>query len=386
MDGQPGWTLRRGSPSELDSPDGSPASHGVSLAGMQNPFSGPDDGTGIELLCDLYPAETGTHYLAASGTGPTQVFIDDELVYEQTSNTADAMGFLFGAMDEIIVRHAFKKHRAYRLRVRASATTFEPGLEILCGRSGVRVGMVLQSVRERDLTAEAVALAKEADVCIVVAGHDAQWETEGQDQVSFALPADGSQDRRIEAVSAANPCTIVVNMTGTPVAMPWQDSVASILQAWFPGQEAGNAIADVLTGAVNPEGHLPVTFPHRIEDTPAFGNFPGELVADGSHRHLRVEYQEGVLVGYKHYQRGKQTAASFAFGNGLSYATFVYGQPVVTKTAVSGKKQDLCVAVDVTNTGAYPGRALVQIYCGLARGPARCRWIRAAPCELPCRW
>lgn len=314
----------------------------------------------LDIVGDFSPAETGSHYIACSGLGPTQIFVDDQVIFEQAGNCGDPMGLLFLAASEKEIRHTFLAGKTYRLRIR-TAPPVGIGLDILEGRSGARLGMVLESVRDQDLKSEAAALAAEADVAIVFTGHTPQWETEGRDQDSFNLPRSGTQDAVVSAVAAANPNTIVVNSTGVPVAMPWLNDVRAVVQAWFPGQECGNSIADVLTGAVNPEGRLPVSFPRRIEDTPAYGNFLGAH-KDGQ---LKVTYAEDVFVGYRHYDRMSREALNFPFGHGLSYTTFGY-EPM-TVLPVKGSLDVFSVALGVSNTGAASGAIVAQIYAGHKR-------------------
>jgi len=140
--------------------------------------------------------------------------------------------------------------------------------------------------------------------------------------------------------------------TGSPFAMPWIDKVAGVLEAWFPGQECGNAIADVLFGDTNPSGKLPQTFPVRVEDNPAYLNFPGE--------NGKVYYGEGLFVGYRYYDK-KKIAPLFPFGFGLSYTTFSYG-PLSLSTQKLGPDETLQVSVDITNTGQRAGKEVVQLY------------------------
>ena len=209
------------------------------------------------------------------------------------------------------------------------------GLEIRCER-----------VPDDDRIERAVAAASDADMCIVVVGTNADTETEGRDRRSMELP--GEQDELIARVAAANPRTVAVLNTGSPVTMPWVADVAAIVQMWFPGMEAGNALVDVLTDAFHPQGRLPTTFPKRIEDTPAFTNYPGE--------HGQVRYGEGIFVGYRWYDaRGIEPL--FPFGHGLSYTTFEYGE---VTTSVAGDA--VTVEVDVTNTGDSDGTEIVQLY------------------------
>ena len=197
-----------------------------------------------------------------------------------------------------------------------------------------------------DPIAAAVAVAAAADVAIIVAGLNDEWESEGFDRVSMDLP--GDQNEMIARVAAANPNTIVVLNVGSPVHMPWIGSVAGVVQAWYLGQEQGNAIADVLFGAVNPSGKLPTTFPVRYKDNPAYINYPGE--------NGKVHYGEGIFVGYRYYDK-KDVAPLFPFGHGLSYTSFEYAN-----LQIAPNGDDFDVTVDVTNTGSVAGGEIVQLY------------------------
>ena len=167
------------------------------------------------------------------------------------------------------------------------------------------------------------------------------------------LPKNGSQDRLVEAVLQANPRTVIVNQSGSPVGMPWADRAPAILQAWYQGQEAGNALADVLFGKDNPCGKLPTTFPKQLEDNPAFGNWPGE--------NLNVRYEEGVFVGYRHYEKNG-IAPLFPFGHGLSYTSFAYSDAQIDGSVLKGERDVLTVSLDVRNTGTVAGAEVVQVY------------------------
>ncbi|KAI8675710.1 Beta-glucosidase [Fusarium keratoplasticum] len=349
LDGQPGFTRQL---SEFRGPlvstiHGFPASVYSPLGSQESLWKD------LDLIGYFTPKETGTHYLACSGVGPTQVFIDDRLVLDQPMNYSDPMGAFFGVANESEIRVHLEANKKYRLCIHSSPPV-DVGLEILEGRTGVRMGFSLESEHDADLVTEAAQVAAEADIAIVFTGHDPQWESEGRDQEGFHLPR--NQDAMVAAVAAANHRTIVVNSTGVPVAMPWVDKVAAVLQAWFPGQECGNAIADVLTGAVNPEGRLPVSFPRKIQDAPAHGNFPGTYV----NGRLEVDYAEGVFVGYRHYDRVGHDKLNFAFGHGLSYTDFAYGNLKVSQEADNA----FAVAVDVSNSGSLEGATVAQIYVG----------------------
>jgi beta-glucosidase len=203
--------------------------------------------------------------------------------------------------------------------------------------------------------AEAVAAARSAELAIVCVGRNGEWDTEGSDLLEIKLP--GRQDELVSAVAAANPNTVVVLQTGGPVEMPWIGEVAAVLQAWYPGQEAGNSIADVLTGASEPGGRLPQTFPKRWSDNPA--NSQDREVYPGLEG--RVRYAEGVFIGYRHYDRFG-IAPLFPFGFGLSYTKIALGDFSVDTTLEA--KGEILVSMSATNTGGRAGSEVVQLYVG----------------------
>jgi beta-glucosidase len=204
---------------------------------------------------------------------------------------------------------------------------------------------------EDDRQARAVAAAQAADLALVFAGWPVGYESEGFDRPGISLT--GRQDELIRAVAAANPRTVVVLNCGSPVAMPWVDDVAAIVEAYYPGQENGNAVANLLLGDVNPSGKLTVTFPKRIEDTPAYTNFgPGR----------EVYYGEGVFVGYRHYDQ-RQVEPLFPFGHGLSYTTFDYRDLAVSlQPGPAGETPAAHVLLTVVNEGDRAGAEIVQVY------------------------
>jgi beta-glucosidase len=163
------------------------------------------------------------------------------------------------------------------------------------------------------------------------------------------LPA--GQDELIQAVEKANPHTIVVLNTGDPVTMTkWIDTTPALVEMWYGGQEAGHALAAVLFGEVNPSGKLPVTFPKRFEDSPAFGHYPGE--------NLHVDYAEGIYVGYRYFDT-KKVEPQFPFGFGLSYTTFTYTGLTVQPAKGNSAAE---VRLQVKNTGTCAGAEIVQLY------------------------
>lgn len=204
---------------------------------------------------------------------------------------------------------------------------------------------------------QAVEAAREADVAVVVVGTSKEVESEGFDRTSLKLP--GRQDELVSRVAAVNPRTVVVVNAGSPVEMPWRDEVAAILLTWFPGQEGGHALADVLTGAAEPGGRLPTTWPAELADCPVTNVTPEEGV---------LRYDEGRFVGYRAWDR-HETAPAFPFGHGLGYTTWSYDE-----IAVDG----LEVTVTLTNTGPRPGREVVQVYLAPDEpGDRPARWLAA---------
>ncbi|KAL6353964.1 hypothetical protein LRP88_12959 [Fusarium phalaenopsidis] len=201
--------------------------------------------------------------------------------------------------------------------------------------------------------AQAVELARQVDVPIVIAGLNADYESEAVDRKDLRLPP--GVDELIERVAKVNPRTIIVNQSGCPVTMPWLKCVPTLIHAWFGGQETGNGIADVLFGRYNPSGRLSVTFPRRLEDTPAFLSYGKGL--------REMYYGEGVFIGYRYYEK-LQSHPLFYFGYGLSYTTFEYSNLQVPARVDLGNQGDgaFVVSVDVTNTGDRDGHEVVQVY------------------------
>jgi beta-glucosidase len=211
-----------------------------------------------------------------------------------------------------------------------------------------------------DLIDKAVAAARAADVAIVIGGliHERPFDCEGADRSDLRLP--WGQDELIRRVAAANPHTIVVIVSGSPVGMgDWLDRAPAVVQAWYGGTEGGNSLADVLFGEVNPSGKLPCTYPRRIEDTPAHAmdEYPGKNGV--------VHYAEGLLVGYRWYDT-KRIEPLFPFGYGLSYTKFEYsGLTLVSGTAPNGPI--VTVEFQVANTGDRAGAEVAQLYVHQAK-------------------
>ena len=225
--------------------------------------------------------------------------------------------------------------------------------------NGVTTGQNLQDSRSAEqLIADAVKAAKEADVVVFIGGLNKadHQDAEGTDRESFNLPY--NQDKVIEALAAANPNTVVVNITGNAYAMPWKDKVAAIVQDWYIGSEAGNVLADVLFGDVNPSGKLPITFASSLTDYAAHASndpemFPG---VNGD-----VTYKEGLDVGYRYTDKLKPSRINYPFGYGMSYTDFSLGKATLS-SATLPESGEVTVTVPVTNTGDREGKEVVQVY------------------------
>jgi len=234
--------------------------------------------------------------------------------------------------------------------------------------NGVTSGQDLSESRSAaELIAEASAKAAEADYVIFIGGLNKSTgqDCEDSDRESLSLPY--GQDAVIEALAKANPNLVVVNVSGNAVAMPWVKNVPAIVQAWFLGSEAGNSIADVLFGKINPSGKLPMTFPVKLEDVGAhaMGEYPG-VKRDGEDI-WDEKYNEGILVGYRWHDT-KKVKPLFPFGHGLSYTTFSYGKPVASSKELTADGS-LTITVPVTNTGDREGQEIVQLYLTDVKAP-----------------
>ena len=222
--------------------------------------------------------------------------------------------------------------------------------------NGVVTGQDLSEGRSgAQLLADAIAAARKVDAVVFIGGLNKgdHQDSEGADRLQLGLPY--GQDAVIGALAEANPNLAVAIVSGNAVAMPWIDRVPAVLEAWYSGSEAGNALADVLFGAVNPSGKLPFTFPVRLEDCSAHS--AGEYPGDG-----QVVYRDGIFVGYRWIEK-ERIEPLFAFGHGLSYTTFDIANVQADRTSLATTGR-LRVSADVTNTGGRAGAEVVQLYIG----------------------
>lgn len=225
--------------------------------------------------------------------------------------------------------------------------------------NGVTTGQNLKEERSsQQLTADAVKAAKDADMVIFIGGLNKSdhQDAEGVDRTDFCLPY--NQDDLILALAKANPNLVVVGLTGNAYSMPWRDNVPAIVQGWYIGSEAGNAIADVLFGKVNPSGKLPFTFAKSLQDYAPHATADAEMYPgkDGD-----VYYKEGLNIGYRYTDRKKPARVNYAFGHGLSYTDFNIGKPSLSNSSYDGR-ETITVTVPVKNIGDREGAEVVQLY------------------------
>ncbi|MGH8328654.1 MAG: glycoside hydrolase family 3 C-terminal domain-containing protein, partial [Steroidobacteraceae bacterium] len=276
----------------------------------------------------LMPPASGLYGFSLTGAGTAELFLDGHQV--AAIQQADFPRTVIGTA-------RLEKGRKVAVRIEYDTAAAVLG-------AGLRVGWQPPDGR----LAQAVAAARQADVAIVFAGEQLG---EGYDKIRLGLP--GDENRLIAAVAAANPRTVVVLNTSTPVAMPWIGAVAAVIEAWYPGAADGTSIAALLYGDVNPSGRLPVTFPRTAEQGPAthWWEYPGN-----GHG---VVFDEGVRVGYRWYD-AEHVEPLFPFGYGLSYTRFEIG-----RLQIRGGGAHRTVSVSVRNTGRRAGAEVVQLYVGL---------------------
>ncbi len=301
-------------------------------------WSGVNEVAGIAEIEASYvfrAPEEGTYRLGFGGAGEAVMTVDGRAVFEGTVDPTlknNLSALVAPADTDHVVPLAAGQEVTVEVRLRPR----DGGLALLV------LGVEAPRRSDDDELARAAALAADADVAIVVVGTTEQIESEGFDRTSIALP--GRQDDLVAAVTAANPRTVVVVNSGGPVAMPWLDEVAAAVLTWFPGQEGGHALADVLTGAAEPGGRMPTTWTYRDAD----GTAPSPVPEDG-----RLVYREGLHIGHRAWLRASERAPALPFGSGLGYTTWRYD-------AVEPDGE--LARVRLTNTGARDGAEVVQVY------------------------
>ncbi|MFG1806271.1 beta-glucosidase [Streptomyces sp. NPDC049040] len=306
-----------------------------------------DDLHTVELHGIFTPATGGEHRFGTRGTGGFTLTVAGRTLYDgpQYDQDPDPFEAFFGKPTQ-----RGTVHLAAGEPVPVSLLHLPPkDVELPIRAVGFSL---LHGEPERDdeeLLAEAVAAARAADTAVVVVGTTERVESEGFDRRDLRLP--GRQDELVARVAAANPRTVVVVNSGAPVELPWREQVAAVLVCWFPGQEGGAALADVLLGAVEPGGRLPTTWPVALADAPVTEVAPREGV---------LPYDEGVRIGYRAWQRPGTPAPAYPFGHGLGYTTWAYEELIALPG--SGPEELASVTVRVRNAGPRAGREVVQLY------------------------
>ncbi|KAH8694556.1 glycoside hydrolase superfamily [Ilyonectria robusta] len=332
----------------------------------------------------LTPDKSGEWEFGLSVHGTAELFINGELVVSNIENQRLGNSFVGCGTVEETGSITLEAGKDYRILVQwgcSKTSKLKVSGMVDFGQGGLR----FSGCPKLDAAAaiqEAVQVAKSVDQVVLCVGTSGEWECEGQDRTTMVLPP--GTDELVEAVIAANPNTAVVIQSGTPVAMPWVDRANTVLQAWFGGNEGGNGIADVLFGAINPAGKLPITMPRRLADNPSALSFRSE--------NGRVLYSEDVYVGYRWFDTLDITPL-FAFGHGLSYTSFELSGLEVTQDQANGHTnghtnghnghtnglvnghsadesdalivhdvEQLTVHVQVANTGSLAGAEVVQVY------------------------
>ncbi|QOC27242.1 glycoside hydrolase family 3 C-terminal domain-containing protein [Microbacterium hominis] len=298
------------------------------------------------------PAETGAIELGFAGANPGRLFVDGELVLDDSPVIEGTdLGAAFLNPPSLTTTVAVTAGAPRDIRVEF---TCDPQ-GALAGALSATVGIAPTPTPDAELVARAVAAAASADVAVVVVGTTSRVESEGYDRESLDLP--GAQDALVRAVAATGTPTIVVVNAGSPVALPWAQEVSAVVQGYFGGQEFGHAIADVLTGAREPGGRLPTTWPATLADVPVVDVTPQDGV---------LRYREGIHIGYRAWLK-EAAAPAFPFGHGLGYTTWSWDD---------AQRDGDAVAVTLTNTGARTGKQVVQVYAERA----------ASAVERPERW
>lgn len=301
----------------------------------------------VEFHTIFTPEETGTIRLGFSAVGHGRIFVDDVLRHEENIVPVGTdLGAAFLAPPSASVEVPTTAGVPLDVRVELD-TSDRTGP--LSNALSITIGIEPDDSDHDSLIKEAAEAARDADIAVVVVGTNSRVESEGYDRTSLELP--GLQDRLVHAVAAANPRTVVIVNSGSPVLLPWRNEVAATLIGYFGGQEFGHALTDILTGTTEPGGRLPTTWPASQEDVPVINVTPD---ADG-----KLTYDEGIHIGYRAWLKAG-TAPAYEFGYGLGYTDWTLDTADARTTAAPGAV--LPLSVTLTNTGTRPGKNVVQVY------------------------
>ena len=325
---------------ELDDSSATPAQSGTTgvfrIMWVADPLNRRESvyGFGARLSTQFTPDIDGEWLFSIESVAPTRIILDGAVLLDNADVPSGGSFFGMGK-PETVVSVQLVAGQTYSFVVELRHTPTNVGL------SGLNIGAM--APLHGDPMKEAIDIAATSDVSIVVVGTNDDWESEGWDRDTISLP--GDQDLLVVEVAKVSKRTIVIVNAGSPVSMPWLNDVDAVIYTWFPGQEFGDALVDVLIGDVEPSGRLPVTLPRRLEDTPAFEHHPG--------RNGVAKYLEGRLIGYRWYDTiGREPL--FPFGFGLGYATVNIDSADALGTHAVG--------VTVSNESMRDGVQVVQVY------------------------
>lgn len=310
----------------------------------------------VQVATEFHATQSGSYGFGVAGVGAFRLVVDgvEHFDEEIAHPGGDPAAALFDPPERLVHLDLDAGQRV-TIEVTHTASRAFPAVAL-------SVGVERPSRTDEDELAYAVNLARDSDVAVVVVGTTERVESEGFDRTTLSLP--GRQDELVRAVAAVNRRTVVVVNSGGPVLMPWRDEVAAVLVTWFPGQEFGHALAEVLLGKAEPGGRLPTTWPAREADVPVLSTTPsgGQL-----------SYREGLHVGYRAWAKDG-AAPAYPFGYGLGYTSWEIGSAEAPDTLTAGS--ELTVWVRVRNTGERAGRHVVQAYLSRADSTV----------ERPARW
>lgn len=310
--------------------------------------------TAIEIRARLRVDMTGDWEVGVGTLGRACLELDGEQLLDETITFegTDPVGAILYPPQRSVTRR-FTEGQQIDVRITVDTPPAIPGLGVILG---LTFGITRPQRSPDEEFAAAIESARTADVAVVVVGTTEQIESEGFDRTDLRLP--GRQDELVAAVAAVNPRTVVVVNSGAPVEMPWREDVAAVLLCWFPGQEFGAALADVLTGVVEPGGRLPTTWPKTLGDVPIRNTTPDDAGV--------LPYSEGIHIGYRAWLKAG-VAPAYPFGHGLGYTTWE-----LSELTVSGRS----CSVTVANTGERAGKQVIQAYLSRERSAV----------DRPVRW
>ncbi|OQD66026.1 hypothetical protein PENPOL_c005G05507 [Penicillium polonicum] len=306
------------------------------------------------LIGDFMPDTSGLWDFGLSVFGTANLYIDDELVIDNTTCQTRGTAFFGKGTVEVLGSKELLAGTTYKIRIEfgsANTTTMKTVGMVNFGGGAASLGACLR-MNGDEMIENAVEAATEADYTILCTGLNKDWESEGFDRTHMDLPP-GVDQLISKVLKAAADKTVIINQSGTPVTMPWADQARCIVQGWYGGNETGHGIADVLFGGVNPCAKLPLSWPVDVKHNPAYLNY----ASVGG----RVLYGEDIYGGYRFYEKTGR-AVLFPFGHGLSYTTFNVSPNVTVAPEIFNMDVPTVATIQIKNTGKLAGAQILQLY------------------------